>query len=296
MTPVSMSCDSVHRMPSSMRGSDAALRTHSFSSQLIGAHSSSSSRSSSSSSSSTDDLRLDTSDITRCPSSHSMMSTRLVAGSLGMSPGTRTYPGGGSAFRLVPMGPYRPSNLRMLASSLTKSISSKMREANSSTASTARALSLAPCVTSRSLAAVRRMAASAATRAAMPGLCTLTATSMPSILPRYTCERDAAAIACPDASTGSASGHSSRTMALASSMGAGSISSWSLSSSAASSSPTRSALDASACPNLTYVGPSFSIVGTRSSYLLLLSSAPIVVIALITSAVRRASCPGCRQK
>ena len=267
MTPVSMSCERVHRMPSSMRGREAALRAHSFSSQVIGAHSSMPSPSSVSatSSSSSVELRLDTSDITRCPSSHSMIKTLRVAGSLGMSPGTRTYPGGGRALRLVPRGPYRPSNLRMLASSLTKSISSKIRLANSSTASTALAFMPLPCVISSTLAAVRRMAASAATLAAIPGLCTLTATSIPSIVPRYTCERDAAAIACPSASTGSAFGHSSRTMARASSMGAGSISSWSLSSCAASFSPTRSDLLASAWPNLTYVGPSDSIVGTRSS-------------------------------
>lgn len=77
-----------------------------------------------------------------------------------------------------------------------------------------------------------------------------------------------------------------------SSMGAGSISSCSFSSAAASSAPTRSARDASACPNLTYVGPNFSTASTTASKSFRLYIHPILANAPVTEAARDASCPG----
>mmetsp|Transcript_23833 Transcript_23833/g.58451 ORF Transcript_23833/g.58451 Transcript_23833/m.58451 type:complete len:236 (-) Transcript_23833:302-1009(-) len=203
----------------------------------------------------------DTRLVTRSPSSHSMTSTRRVAGNSGSSPGTRTKPGGGSAWRALPLGPYSASKRRMLAASFTKSISSKMRLANSSTASTAAALTSPLC--SSLLAAKRSSMESAATRATMPGRCTFTATSRPASFPRYTWHSEAAATATPPSSTSSAPRHSAATMARACSSGAGAMSSCSRSSAMASSAPTRSERDASACPNLTYVGPMLSTHSTN---------------------------------
>mmetsp|Transcript_5661 Transcript_5661/g.24026 ORF Transcript_5661/g.24026 Transcript_5661/m.24026 type:complete len:314 (-) Transcript_5661:422-1363(-) len=268
ITPVSMSCESVHRMPRSINGSDAS-RLEQISSSQVTTQSVSSpeaSRSACAASNASFSPGLgETSEITLSPSSHSITNTRRVAGSDGMSPGTRTYPGAGSALLFVPVGPYSASNLRMFFASFAKSISSKIRLANSSTAATACALNRRPAVASSTFAAARSSAASAATRAAMPGRCTLTATVRPATVPLYTCDRLAAAMALPPSKTPKTRGHSCATMARANSMGAASMSSCSLSSAVASSAPTKSPRLASAWPNLTYVGPSRSIVGTRFS-------------------------------
>ena len=256
-------------MPRSINGSDAS-RFEQISSSQVTTQSASSPEASLRSACAASNAAFspalgETSEITLSPSSHSITSTRRVAGSDGMRPGTRTYPGAGSALRFVPLGPYSASNLRMFSASFAKSISSKMRDANSSTAATACALKRRPAVASSTFAAARSSAASAATRAAMPGRCTLTATARPSTVPLYTCDRLAAAMALPSSNTPSTRGHSCATMARASSMGAASMSSCSRSSAVASSAPTKSPRLANAWPNLTYVGPKRSIVGTRFS-------------------------------
>eukprot|EP00982_Pelagococcus_subviridis_P012382 31167-Pelagococcus_subviridis.AAC.5 len=123
-----------------------------------------------------------------------------------MSPGTRTKPGGGSVFRFVPFGPYSASNRLMFCASFLKSISSKILDANSSTegrwggvqrrqlklkgvevcrvlkarcgrrdapgknAPESTSFALIIPVASRTFAPMRNSVASAATRAAMPGL------------------------------------------------------------------------------------------------------------------------------
>mmetsp|Transcript_14710 Transcript_14710/g.31540 ORF Transcript_14710/g.31540 Transcript_14710/m.31540 type:complete len:223 (+) Transcript_14710:1150-1818(+) len=208
--------------------------------------------------------------------------------------GTRT-PGEGTESAADPPGPYSRSKSSRLLASFSKSSSSKRREQNSSTAATASARTMrwpsAPWMPSTALAPSRSSRASAAIISRSPGRCTLTATGRPPTTALYTEQREAAATGVAESDSISP-GAWLATISRAVLLGIGGTLSCSICSSAASLTPTMSGREASACPNLTKVGPMRESVSASAAYLPVANMKPIADDITDSVAARFASLPG----